>query len=108
MSDTTSDSITLDTTTPTVTITRPTSGNTYITTNKSISLSGIASDNTSGISSVTWLDSKGKSGQANGTTDWSIRNIKLRKGKNVIIVTAQDNAGNTGSDTITITRRKNR
>lgn len=103
VSDNASDSITLDTTAPTITITSPTSDATYTTTNSTISLSGSASDSASGISSVKWSNSNGESGMASGTTNWSITSINLSNGDNTIVVTATDNAGNSGKYTITVT-----
>src|SRR3990167_5355960 len=50
VSATASDSITLDTTAPAITITTPTSNSTYSTTSSTISLGGSASDSTSGVS----------------------------------------------------------
>ena len=100
---TASDSIILDTTAPIVTITSPTSGDTYTATGSTVSLSGNASDSLSGISSVTWSNDKGGSGDASGTTYWSISSISLVSGDNKITVTAKDNVGNTSTDTITVT-----
>jgi len=95
-------SITLDTTSPTVTITSPTSDDTYTTTSNTINLGGSASDGTSGIKTVTWSNSKGGNGTASGTTSWTISNISLSSNDNVITVTATDNAGNSTTDTITV------
>lgn len=103
VSDTASGSITLDTTAPTVTITSPTPNTTYTTTSSTISLGGSASDTTSGVNSVTWSNNRGGSGTAGGTTSWSISNMSLSSGDNVITVTATDGAGNHGTDTITVT-----
>mgnify|MGYP001571493430 FL=1 len=103
VSSTASDSIILDTTAPIATITSPTSGDTYTTTSSTISLSGSASDSTSGIKEVTWSNDKGGSGNASGTTSWSISNVSLSSGDNKITITAKDNAGNTSTDTITVT-----
>ena len=97
-----SDSITLDTTAPIVTITSPTSSDTYTATSNTVSLSGSASDSTSGVKEVTLSNDKGGSGDASGTTNWSISNMSLSNGDNVITVTATDNAGNPGTDTITV------
>lgn len=96
-----SDSIILDTTAPTVSI----SDSDFIAMNNTmvISLDGSASDNLSGISGVTWENSLGGNGSADGTHNWSISNIRLLNGGNIITVTAQDGAKNAGSDTITIT-----
>ncbi|MEK9144991.1 MAG: hypothetical protein AAB339_05220, partial [Elusimicrobiota bacterium] len=98
-----SDSITLDTTAPIVNITSPTSSDTYTTTSSPLSLSGSASDSSSSVKEVTWSNDKGGSGTASGTTYWSVSSISLSIGDNIINVTATDNAGNTGKDTITVT-----
>jgi len=103
VSSSSSDSITLDTTAPIVTITSPTSGDTYTTTSSPVSLSGSASDSTSGVSAVTWSNNKGGSGDASGTTYWTVSSVSLSSGDNVITVTAKDNAGNTSTDTLTVT-----
>jgi len=98
-----SDSIILDTTVPIVTITSPTSSDTYTATSSTLSPSGSASDATSGVKEVTWSSDKGSSGTASGTSYWSISSISLSTGDNKITVTAKDNAGNTSTDTITVT-----
>src|SRR3989339_243501 len=102
VSSTASDSITLDTTAPTLSITSPTSSSTYTSTSATISLGGNASDSGSGISAVTWNNDKGGSGTASGTTGWTVSNISLSSGDNKITVTAKDGAGNTSTDTITV------
>ena len=99
-----SDSIILDTTPPIVTITSPTSNDTYTTTNSKINIGGSATDSTSGINEITWSNNFGISETANGTTGWSILRISLLIGENTITVTAIDNAGNTGTDVITVNR----
>ena len=58
---------------------------------------------TSGVSKVTWSSDKGGSGNASGTTYWSISSISLSSGENKITVTAKDLGGNTSTDTITVT-----
>ncbi|MBM4053462.1 MAG: hypothetical protein FJ264_02070 [Planctomycetes bacterium] len=66
-------------------------------------LKGSAKDSLSGINRVTWVNDKGGSGTATGTTDWSISNILLSSdGDNNITVTAFDNANNTGAETVTV------
>ena len=97
-----SDSITLDTTAPIVTITSPTS-DPYTSTSSTVSLEGSSSDTTSGVKEVTWSSDKGSSGTASGTNYWSISSVSLSTGDNKITVTAKDNAGNTSTDTITVT-----
>ena len=91
-----------DTIDPTVTISQPTSGGTYITDQSTITISGAASDNV-GVISVTWTNSRGGSGTASGTTDWTISDIPLYCGDdNVITITAKDAANNAASATLTI------
>lgn len=103
VSNTASDSIVYDTTAPTVTITSPTSISTYSTANSTMNMSGTASDGSSGIGVVTWSSNKGGSGTASGTSNWSASNISLSGGDNVITITATDGAGNTNTDSITVT-----
>ena len=91
-----------DTTDPTITITSPISGGTYITDQSTITLSGAASDNV-GVTSVTWTNSRGGSGTASGTTNWTISAIPLHCGNdNVITITAKDAANNAASATLTV------
>ena len=91
-----------DTTSPTVTITTPTSGSTYSTGNSQLNIGGTASDNVA-VTSVSWTNSRGGSGTCSGTSSWSKSGIVLSSGQNVITVTARDAAGNTGTDTLTVT-----
>ena len=91
-----------DTTRPTVTITTPTSGSTYSTGNSQLSIGGTAADNVA-VTSVSWSNSRGGSGTCSGTSSWSNSGIVLSSGQNVITVTARDAAGNTGTDTLTVT-----
>jgi hypothetical protein len=93
-----------DTTAPVITIKSPTTRTKYRTKNSSINLSGNASDNV-GVSQVTWSNSLGGSGTAGGTSSWSISNIPLSKGTNVLTVTATDAAGNQSSDTLKVTKK---
>jgi hypothetical protein len=94
-----SDSIVLDTTAPTISIT----DSTFTTINSSLHLniSGSADDSLTGVDSVTWSNSLGGNGTASGTANWSIADITLLNGENIITVTAKDCANNTNSDTIT-------
>ena len=91
-----------DTTAPVVTITSPTSNPTYSTTTSLLTLAGTASDAV-GVTQVTWANNRGGSGTATGTTSWSASGIVLQSGSNVLTVTARDAAGNTASDTLTVT-----
>ncbi len=91
-----------DSTPPMITITSPTSSPTYSTSTQTITLGGTASDNV-GVTQVTWVNNRGGSGTAAGTTAWTAAGIPLQSGTNVVTVTAHDAAGNTGTDTITVT-----
>ena len=90
-----------DTHAPTVTLTSPTTGTTYQTTQSTLNLSGTAADNV-GVVAVRWTNSRGGSGTASGTTTWSISGITLFDGDNVIVVTARDHDGNEGTYTLTV------
>ncbi len=92
-----------DTTPPTVTITAPTASPT-LATNVALltTLAGTASDNV-GVTSVTWVNNRGGSGTAVGTTAWSVPLITLFSGDNVLTVTAFDAASNSAVDTLTVT-----
>ena len=90
-----------DTTNPGVTITAPTSNATHSTSATPLSLGGTASDNV-GVTQVTWVNDRGGSGTASGTTAWSVSGIALQTGQNVLTVTARDAAGNTATDQLTV------
>ncbi|HYF45077.1 MAG TPA: metallophosphoesterase, partial [Acidimicrobiales bacterium] len=90
-----------DTTKPTVVINSPTTSSTHSTTSGSVSLGGTASDNV-GVHRVEWSNAAGGSGTATGTTAWSAT-VALFAGSNAITVTAYDAAGNSATDTITVT-----
>ena len=91
-----------DTTNPAVTITTPTSNATHSTSATPLSLGGTASDNVA-VTQVTWVNDRGGSGTASGTTAWSVSGIALQTGQNVLTVTARDAAGNTATDQLTVT-----
>jgi hypothetical protein len=91
-----------DVSAPLVSITTPTSRETYLSANNMINIAGTASDDR-GIERITWSTSAGKSGIANGTNNWSISGIHLVEGANAIVVSATDTAGNQATDSITVT-----
>ncbi|HEV8614519.1 MAG TPA: Calx-beta domain-containing protein [Methylomirabilota bacterium] len=94
--------VTFDVTPPVVTITMPMSGSTYATRTSPLTLSGTASDNVR-VTRVTWANDRGGSGTATGTTSWTTSGIILQAGANVLTVTARDAAGNTATDSVTVT-----
>jgi hypothetical protein len=91
-----------DTIRPSVTISSPTTQSTYATTSNTLSLSGSARDNV-GVTEVTWTNDRGGSGTATGTSSWSVGNIPLQIGVNVMTVSARDAANNVSADTLTVT-----
>src|SRR5439155_6831220 len=94
--------IATDTVPPAVAITTPTSSSTYSTSTSPLALAGTASDNV-GVTQVTWANSRGGSGTAGGTTSWTASGIVLQMGANVLTVQARDAAGNSSTDSLTVT-----
>jgi hypothetical protein len=86
---------------PTVYITDPTFSPSYTNTTASMNLGGGASDNVGG-KRVTRANSPAGGGATTGTENWSVSGIVLQPGTNVLTVTAFDQAGNSGSDTLTV------
>jgi hypothetical protein len=93
---------TADTVAPTISIIGPTSASTWSTKTGVMTLGGTSSDNR-GVTAVTWVNNRGGSGFSSGTTSWSVPSVPLQGGTNVITVTAQDAAGNKGTDVLTVT-----
>ena len=91
-----------DTTNPAVTITTPTSNATHTATATPLSIGGTASDNV-GVTQVTWVNDRGGSGTATGTTALVGERHRAASGANVLTVTARDAAGNTSTDQLTVT-----
>ncbi len=91
-----------DTAPPSISISSPTSNSTYSTSNAFLNLAGTASDDV-GVTSVSWLNDRGGSGTAGGTTSWSVSGILLKEGVNIITVIASDTAGSNGTDNLTVT-----
>jgi hypothetical protein len=69
--------------------------------NPSINLSGVVSDDLK-IANVKWYTTRGAGGDCVGIENWSIDNIPLFSGENMITIAATDLAGNIGVDCITI------
>ena len=93
-------------TSPRIQITSPTSENSYVSDAQTVTISGSADDD-NGINSIVWANNRGGSGNATNDsgdwTLWSVANIPLQEGENVITVTATDTGGQTATDTITVT-----
>lgn len=90
-----------DTTPPSVVITSPTNNSSYSTTLASLALSGTAGDNVR-VKKVSWARNGGASTDATGTTSWSTPAITLTVGSNVFTITAEDDAGNKSTRTLTV------
>jgi N-acetylneuraminic acid mutarotase len=99
----------LDVTRPTVSITSPTRNLSYSLSQNSITLSGVYADNLSGVTSVSWVNSRGGSGNASLTGNpltgtWSTAGIAIYSGNNTINVAATDTAGNQAPAVIFVNR----
>jgi hypothetical protein len=69
-----------------------------------ITLRGTASS-AAGISTVTWSNAAGGSGQAAGTANWVAADIPLFRGTNNVTVRAYDESGNSAWRALTVVRR---
>jgi hypothetical protein len=74
---------------PTLTITSPTSDPLFTVNASSVTVAGTASDEIR-VDRILWSNNRGGVGQATGTENWTIANIPLQPGENVITVTAVD------------------
>ena len=90
-----------DTTPPTITLTSP-SARRLITSATLLTVFGTTHDR-GGVATVRWTNDHGNTGIATGTTNWVIEGITLQAGTNILTITAQDAAGNTGRTTLTVT-----
>ena len=88
---------------PTVSITSPTSEATYTTSQPAIDIGGTAFD-WWGLDQVTWSNDRGGGGTCSGTESWSQNSITLYEGQNILTVRATDAAGNSSTDTLTVTQ----
>jgi uncharacterized repeat protein (TIGR02543 family) len=91
---------------PEVFITFPTSSPIFTNTTGTLNLGGTADDNVGlvqgTVANVTWANSQGGIGFATGTTNWSVTNILLIPGTNILRVTATDMSGNSSNATLTV------
>ncbi len=95
----------LDNECPSIYVLSPTSEPYFVTSEESITLSGIADDNIA-LSKVSFSTSSGNSGIALGTNEWVIPNLYLEFGDNVVDITAIDASNNETTVSITITRNQ--
>lgn len=93
---------TSDVTPPTITITAPTTSGALTVSGTLVTVGGTAAD-AGGINQVGWSNNRGGQGVAIGTTAWTINDITLLNGANVITITARDAANRLTTTTITVT-----
>lgn len=90
---------------PSIAISSPSSTGSYSASAAQVSLAGSASDD-NGVTAVTWTSNLGGSGSATNVSgnwsSWSIDNLSLQPGSNVITVTATDSSGQTATSSITV------
>ena len=87
---------------PIVTITTPTTAETYTQATDTLTLMGTATVVSGSVVQVQWSNDRGGSGIAVGTSTWTVSGISLQVGVNIITVTAMDNLGDTSSDVINV------
>lgn len=87
---------------PSIRITSPTSSAAYTTSSAFLTVAGSASA-AAGIARVEWTSSRGPSGVAVGTAQWSAGPIPLQPGQNVLTFTVRDADGGAASQALTVT-----
>lgn len=92
---------------PKVVISSPTADSTYLTTKKTIAMSGSYADNLC-VKQVSWQNIANRTGGsvalAKAKGSWSFGKVPLALGENLITVTAIDRAGNQATDQLSVTR----
>lgn len=91
-----------DETAPKVGVTSPTAEFSYLSMESTVTIAGFASDNVE-VTKVMWMSSGGQSGQANGTTNWTLDNVDLSNGDNLFTFIAYDAANNADSAKLLVT-----
>lgn len=90
---------------PSIYIMSPTSEESYVTNKSSITISGTAQDDKA-VKEVSYVSDRGAKGIASGLDQWSIDNLSLEDGDNVITVKAIDEDRHSRSASITITKNQ--
>ncbi|MPY90072.1 MAG: hypothetical protein GEU99_19385 [Luteitalea sp.] len=88
---------------PTITLSGISTGSPIEVTSPFVDLSGQADPGAAAVASVAWRTDSGASGTAEGIASWSVANVPLRAGRNVITVTATDVGGQSSSEDIVFT-----
>lgn len=87
---------------PKVSISSPTSAENYSTSSGRVTLGGTATDD-KGVTEITWTNNAGGKGSTSAVENWTIKDIELKQGLNIITVSATDASGNVGTDAIRVT-----
>ena len=87
---------------PNVTIATPTTAPATTSPVSFLTLGGAATDDAP-LQTVTWVNDRGGSGAASGTSIWTITDVPLQPGANAITVSTVDASGNRSMDVITVT-----
>ncbi|MBV8880802.1 MAG: hypothetical protein JO332_12600, partial [Planctomycetaceae bacterium] len=99
--------VTLDIAAPTVAISTPTSGATWVVQGATVTIGGTTTDNV-GLQSVAVTNSAvpgtTSADISTGLPGWTIANVPLALGANILTVTSTDKAGNTATAVLTVTR----
>lgn len=88
---------------PSIMISTPTTVGSFATTQASISITGVATDNLQ-IASLDWTSEQGGQGTPSGTDSWSLAVLELAEGINVISVKVTDLVGHSDIAQLTVTR----
>jgi len=91
----------METVSPTIAITSPTSDNKCPANVSPFAIGGWAQDNVA-VTQVTWSNNRGGSGTCTGTNWWDAV-VPLQSGQNSITVAARDAAGNVATDSVVVT-----
>ena len=100
----TDNTVTYDTTAPTLTITAPTTDSSCTRNSRNISPAGTISG--SDVASVTWSSVKSGSGVcvfSNSSGTWSVNDLQIDTSGDTLTITATDTSNNTSTDTLQIT-----
>ncbi|WOO39729.1 Ig-like domain-containing protein [Rubellicoccus peritrichatus] len=91
---------------PVVTITVPTTDDTYSTASSTVDIAGTVTDNV-GVTDLSWSNNRGGGDSITIGSSWQYDGIVLEQGANVITITAKDADNNVGIETITVINSTN-
>jgi hypothetical protein len=88
---------------PSITITSPTTEDTWMMAAGTLTLGGIASDPGGAPAQIAWSSDRGGNGAVAGSTAWQVPGIPIHPGVNTITVTVVGSTGRIATDVITVT-----